>query len=405
MKRFIFAGIVAVMLLAGVGSVFAQAQSVPKSVDLYFFWGDGCPHCAEEEKLLEQLKDKYPTLTVHDYEVWYSAENAKLMQDIGTALDISISGVPFTAVGDMYVAGYLNDETTGAAIEAKIKECIQQECADTIEPVINAVRENSGNDNNERRTSFSVPDEFTFPLIGTVRVKNLSLPFLTTVFGLIDGFNPCAMWVLVFLIGLLLEMNDRRRMWVLGSSFILISGVVYFVFMAAWLNALLFVGYVAWVRAAIALVALAGGAWSLKEYFSKKEIVCVVEASDRKKGIIERLKAVTRTKNFWLALAGIVALAASVNLVELFCSAGLPAAYTQILTLSELPSLSYYLYLLLYIFFYMLDDMVIFVIAMVTFRLTGLSGKYVRLSRLIGGVLMVAIGLLLLLKPQWLMFG
>ena len=120
---------------------------------------------------------------------------------------------------------------------------------------------------------------------------------------------------------------------------------------------------------------------------------------------MDRLKAVISTRKFWLALGGIVLLSFLVNLVELICSAGFPVVYLQILSLTPMPFWQYYLYLLLYIVIFMLDDIIVFVVAMITLQLTGVTTRYKRLSNLIGGVLMLVIGLLLIFKPGWLMFG
>jgi hypothetical protein len=130
-----------------------------------------------------------------------------------------------------------------------------------------------------------------------------------------------------------------------------------------------------------------------------------VAGTEKKQKIFERLRDITKQKNFYLAIGGVIFLAFAVNLIELICSAGLPAVYTQVLTLSNLSRLQYYLYLLLYIFVFMLDDMIVFFVAMITLKTAGMTGKYSRFSRLVGGALMLAIGLLLLFKPEWLAFG
>ena len=209
------------------------------------------------------------------------------------------------------------------------------------------------------------------------------------------------MWVLIFLIGLLLGMDNRRRMWTLGTVFIVASGVVYFIFMAAWLNLILFLGFIIWVRVVIGFIALLSGAYNVREYYINKSGACKVTGSERRQKIFAKLKDLTHKKKFWLALGGIILLAFAVNLVELICSAGLPAIYTQVLTLTNLPKWQYYLYLLLYIFIFMLDDLIVFIIAMVTLKVTGISGKYSRYSSLVGGIIMIIVGALLILRPEW----
>jgi hypothetical protein len=250
-----------------------------------------------------------------------------------------------------------------------------------------------------------IPPVIPVPFIGEIRTTDLSLPVLTVVLGALDGFNPCAMWVLVFLIGLLVGMQDRFRMWTLGTAFIAGSALVYFLFMAAWLNFLLFMGAVVWIRAGVALVALGGGFYYLREYFRNPEGVCPVTAPQSRKRVFEGLRKLATESRFWLAFVGILALAFAVNLVELLCSAGIPAVYTQVLALSKLPAWQYYGYLGLYILVFMLDDLFVFVVAMKTLQVTGATAGYARFAHLAGGVVLLAIGALLLLRPELLMFG
>ena len=249
-----------------------------------------------------------------------------------------------------------------------------------------------------------IPETINLPFIGELKTASVSLPILTVIIGALDGFNPCAMWVLLFLISLLLNMKDRKRMWIFGSTFILASAFVYFLFMVAWLNVLTFLGFLRWVRTIIGLVALGSAYYNFKKWWDNRPGCPATEGEKRRK-IFDRLRAITQKREFWLALGGIILLAFAVNLVEVICSAGLPVVYTQILTMSEIPTSQYYFYIILYIFIFMLDDMIVFIVAMVTLRAVGLTTKYTRASALIGGILMLVIGLLMLFKPAWLMFG
>jgi hypothetical protein len=245
----------------------------------------------------------------------------------------------------------------------------------------------------------------SLPIFGDINPEKISLPVLATLFGFLDGFNPCAMWVLLFLISMLLGMKDKKKMWILGLAFILSSALVYFIFMAAWLKLILFLGFMLWIRISIGGIALIGGVYSLKEAVTKKEVGCKVSNDNKRERTFEKIKEIIARNNFWLALGGIVLLAFMINLVELICSAGFPAVFTQVLALNNLSVWQYYMYILIYIFFFMLDDIVVFTIAMVTLHLTGITTKYVKYSRLIGGVLMILVGILMIVKPEYLMFG
>jgi thiol-disulfide isomerase/thioredoxin len=401
-KKIFFSFLLSAGMVFGAGRAMAADE-----VTVYFFWGDGCSHCAKEEVFLKDLQSRYPQVAVRDFEVWKNSDNQKLLADMGKRLEVQISGVPFTIVGEKYFSGWFDDKTSGRAIEEAVNYALKSNCRDIAGEVLLPDQAAAMTAENcaaieEKK---DVPQTIDVPVFGRIEAKNFSLPVLTVVLGGLDGFNPCAMWTLLFLIGLLLGTEDRRRMWILGVAFIVASAAVYFAFMAAWLNLVLFIGLIFWVRLAVGGVALFGGGYNLKEYFGKKPSVCKSGTDPKQQKIFEKLKAITQRRNFYLALGGIILLAFAVNLVELICSAGFPVIFTQILTMSGLSWWQYYLYILLYVFFFMFDDMIVFFTAMMTLKMAGITTKYQRLSHLIGGVLMLAIGLLLIFRPEWLMFG
>lgn len=402
--KYLILVIVFFLFLSGIQSVQASGTK------LYFFYGQGCPHCAKEEVFLQDLIKQYPDVEIKKFEVWHNQDNLNLLKKVGRKLSADISGVPFTLVGSEYVIGFSSSKTTGQQILRLVEDCRKQQCQDVVEPLLSGPGESNSNAYSEKSSQpveaeKKLPEKLSLPWLGEIDVKSVSLPLLTVVMGLLDGFNPCAMWVLVFLIGLLLGVEDRKRRWVLGGVFLLASAAVYYVFMAAWLNLLLFLGFIIWVRLAIGLLALGGGIVNLREYFKNPTGACKVTRPKERKLVFEKLKEIALKKSFWLAVGGIIILAFAVNLVELICSAGLPAVYTQVLALSHLATWQYYAYILLYIFFFLIDDILVFVIAMITLEVTGLGAKYSRYSSLIGGLIMVLIGILLIFRPEWLMFG
>lgn len=386
--------------------VSAPNSRAPYNVTLYFFWGNGCPHCAAEEKFLKTLEKNYPTLTIRKFEVWGNAGNRELFKIVGQKLNADVKGVPFTVIGSDYIGGYYTDGTTGAEIRDYVDYCSKNECTDVLLDVVPTAPVEEPlvpKADPWANAPKALPKEINFPLIGKIDLTKLSLPVITAVIGTLDGFNPCAMWTLLFLISLLINLPDKRRRWLLGITFITASGLVYFLFMAAWLNILLFIGFIVWVRVSIAILAIVAGSFSLNKYYQHK-MGCIAEKDEKRKKTFEKIKKITYDKNLLMALLGISALAFAVNLVELLCSAGFPAIFTQILALNKIPTVQYYLYIALYIFFFMLDDMIIFFMAMKTLEATGISTKYAKYSNLIGGLLMVLIGSLLILKPSYLMF-
>jgi glutaredoxin len=368
-------------------------------VDIHLFWAQGCPHCHLEKEFLAKLTAKYPQVRLHTYEITSSSENQELLQQVAQRLKVNVSGVPFTVIGDQHFIGWLDEQTSGTGLESTVKKYL---AAPPVDLVSGLAAPPAGTATPDAKT---IPETITLPLFGEINTRDVSLPLFTIMMGAVDGFNPCAMWVLVFLIGLLLGLEDRWRMWVLGGVFIATSAGIYFLFMTAWLNLLLFLGFIFWVRLSVGIVALVAGYYNLKEYFSNQAGVCQVTNSEKRQRVFQKMKDVTQQQKFWLALGGIIMLAFVVNLVELICSASLPVVYLQVLTMNNLPAWQYYLYILLYIFIFMLDDLIVYIVAMTTLQVSGMTGKYSRLSHLLGGLAMVIIGLLVIMKPEWLMFG
>ena len=203
-----------------------------------------------------------------------------------------------------------------------------------------------------------------------------------------------------------MNMKNKKRMWILGLTFLVASGLVYMLFMLAWLKVAVAL-LKTWFQYIIALVALAAGIYNLYNCYKtrKQESGCTVTDNKKRKKIISKIKKIVSEKKFVIALLGIIALAFSINLLELACSAGLPVLFTQLLSLNNLSTLEYMIYIIIYIIFFMLDDIILFSIAMVTLKVTGISNKYTKYSHLIGGIIMIIIGLLMIFKMEWLMFN
>jgi len=382
-------------------------------LDAYLFYGDGCPHCKKQEKYLKMYEEKYVDLNIHRYEVYFNDDNMKLFGRMAESMGADVSGIPFLIIGDEYIVGF--DETlTPARMQNRIEECLARKCPDPARRILFGhfrggvpADEEIGpaEDGTEQEAKGERKKIITLPLLGEIDAHTFSLPVLTVVMGFLDGFNPCAMWALIFLISLLLGMKDRKRMWLLGMAFIAASAFVYFLFMAAWLNLILLFGFVLWIRIGIGILAILSGGYSVRDALKTKSLECSLAGGEERQAYREKLKKIISQNSLILSLCGIIVLAFMVNLIEIVCSAGFPAIYTQVLSLSHLPSWEYYSYILLYILFFMLDDMFVFVAAMLTFEIAGMTTKYVRIARLLGGLLMLLIGMLLIFKPQWLMFG
>lgn len=244
-------------------------------------------------------------------------------------------------------------------------------------------------------------------LFGVVSLKDVSLPIFTIILGAVDGFNPCAMWILIFLITMMFSMHDRKRMWILGLTFIFTSGFVYLCFMLSWLSLASFLSSVVLIRFLIACFAVLFGMVNIYRYIKSlnSDVGCDVTNKKKRVKIMERIKKIVNEKSFLLSILGIMLLAFSVNLIELLCSLGIPVMFTNVLAMNDLSTLEYVIYIGLYLLFFLIDDIVIFVIAMKTLKIKGISNRYTKYSHLIGGIIMLLLGILMVIKPEWLMFN
>ena len=386
-----------------------NAVSEKNLVNIYLFHSYTCKHCKEEIKLLDVLEKEYDNIKIYKYEVNENG-NGELLKNISEIMGSKVTGTPYTIIGNKVFSGYDYENSKGrfkGAIEYYSKYGYEDKVGEYISsiPLPSYEVKDTDPDVDEYINDY-ISYKIKLPLIGEVKLKNLTLPLITVVIGLADGFNPCAMWVLLFLISMLIGMKDKKRMWILGSTFLLTSALIYLIFMMSWLNLANLLISVVWVRVIIAIVSLVGGIINLRGYIKHRKVSgCDVVDDKKRNRIITRIKKFTTEKNFWLAILGVIVLAISVNVVELACSAGLPVMFIEILSLNNLTAIEEIIYIVLYMLFFLLDDFVVFVIAMTTLSLTGVSSKYGNLSKLIGGILMLFIGLLLMFKPEWIMFN
>lgn len=382
-------------IIAALAFLLIPFKAEAKELTINLFYGKECPHCEDEQKYLDTLKKQYgDNIKIKKFEVWHDSDNNDLLTKVRKALDNEDTGVPYTVIGTYGFTGYSEDTAD------KIRNLVKDNIKEPIPDIIDDVKE--GKEISEIKKIES--NDVTIPLLGKVDAKTVSLPLLAVVIGLADGFNPCAMWVLLFLISMLLGMKNRKRMWMLGVTFILTSAIMYTLFMVAWLHIAASAMQQVLLRSLIALVAIIAGAYNLNKYFKEPD-GCSVTNKKQRKQIFEKIKKFTKEKSLILALVGVITLAITVNLVELACSAGLPLLFTSVLAMNDLNAFEYGLYIFIYIFFFLIDDIIIFLIAMKTMEVKGISTKYGKYSSLIGGILMLLIGALLILKPEWIMFN
>lgn len=375
------------------------------NIDIHLFYSKTCPHCKAEKEYLQELEKNNDNVDIHLYEITENENNRTLLKEVQNIIEAPSNYVPYTVIGNKTFQGFNND--TKLKIENTIKAYEEGNYIDVVGGIKDKTITKDNYQNLIAGKDVQVEDTVDVPLLGKVDPKNVSLPLLAIIIGAVDGFNPCAMWVLIFLISMLLNMKNKKRMWTLGMTFLLTSATVYLLFMIAWLNIVVNLTQIKWIQVLISIVALIGALINFRSYYKEKnkDTGCTVVDEKKRKKIFNRIKKFTTEKSFILAIIGIMALAISVNLVELACSAGLPLLFTQILALNNLAPYQATIYILIYIFFFLLDDLIIFIIAMITLKVTGITTKYTKYTHLIGGLIMLIIGLLMLFKPEWIMFN
>ena len=313
-----------------------------KEVTLNLFYGRECPHCEAEQQYLKTLEKKYNgKIRINKFEVWHNKENSEFLTKVKEALGDDNNYVPYTVIGTTAITGY--NEDTKSKIESLLNEALKTNPVDAVKYVKagkEIPKEKKKNDSN-----------VTVPLLGKVNAKEVSLPLLATLIGFVDGFNPCAMWVLLFLISMLISMKNKKRMWTLGLTFLITSALVYLLFMVAWLGIAINAFQQSILRIIIAIVALVAGIVNLNSFLKTRKGPdgCTVVSDGKRQKMLAKIRAFTSEKSFVLALLGVITLAISVNLVELACSAGLPLLFTSILAMNDLNAFQYGFNLFLYI--------------------------------------------------------
>lgn len=404
------------LCLAGLVLLSKQAHAATYKTTIYLFWGNGCPHCEAEREFLPTLEEKYPELEVKQYEAWYNKENSELFESMSKAYESNSGGVPALFIGDFPpTIGFSSASTTGAQIERQIAYCIQNGCEDPgskiglvpVAPPEEYLPPNGSDPSQNGSTDVNTGSTIAnLPLIGEIDASKTGILIFTVLVGILDGFNACAMWVLSFLLTLLVYSHSRKRIFLIGGTFIFVSGFMYYLFIAGWMSLFIFAGSLRLIQVSIGLLAIIFGLVSVKDFFWFGKGVSFIIPEKSKKKIIKRMRRVVKpSAELGAALVGVALLAIGVNVVELLCSLGLPAVYTSILNTYDYPPLVNYFFLLIYIIFYMIDDLLIFSVVVMTMSSKKFTEKYGRISKLVSGALILLLGLIMIINPNLLMFG
>jgi glutaredoxin len=369
-------GICLVLLVLGSGTLVQAGEPV---TDLEVYVRAGCPHCEAAKEFLNELQRERPSLriTIHDV-----AEDSAARQRLATFVaerGMTNIGVPTFLIGTELIVGFRSADTTGTEIRARLDQTTQ---GATPPPAVESIQ-----------TKW----------FGELRVRNLGLPLFTIVIGLLDGFNPCSMWVLIFMLSLLAGLANRPKMLLIAGTFVAVEGIAYFAFMAAWLNMFLLIGLSRITELILGGIAGLAGVINIKDFWAFQRGISLSIPDTAKPGLYARMRRILQAENILAALLGTVMLAVLVQAVELVCTAGLPALYTRILTMHQLDQWVYYGYLALYNVAYMLDDVLVLALGVITMSHYRLQEREGRWLKLISGIVMVGLSAVMILKPDWLM--
>jgi len=384
------------LLMAGLMGLLlrssASADDSPPEprVDIFFFWGDGCPHCAQEKLFLGDLIEKYPQVVLHDYEVYYHEENQLILQKMAEKFGFEPRYVPITIISDQYWIGFSDDIKT--KLEQAVQECLQSSCEVAMDT--NPASENAETENN---------NIVHVPLIGPVDLAAQSLALSTAIIGFVDGFNPCSLWVLSVLLAITLHSGSRAKILTVGFTFLIVTAVVYSLFIAGVFTLFSYMGYLRWIQIGVALIAFIFAAVNIKDYFWYKQGVSFTISDKHKPKLYQNMRSTVVTPR---SLRGLIAstsvLAVGVSLIEFTCTAGFPVIWSNLIVANNVGGWAFVLLLGLYIFIYLLDELAVFGAVAVTMKTSRVDEKHGRVLKLISGMIILALGLVMLINPEWM---
>jgi glutaredoxin len=366
----------------------ANSVEIPNNINeklvLDIFVRDGCPHCTEAKKFLPNLAKHYPQLQLVVHSIDQSPSAKQELIERSKKAGVWPPGVPTFIFSNRVHVGFNSAENTGPELIALINEEVTSKKYSSTQLT--------------KSTQTGIESQ----VLGNISVDRFGLPLFTFAIGLLDGFNPCAMWVLLFLLSLLVHLHDRKKMVIIAGTFVLVSGFVYYVFIAAWFNLFMFIGISKTLMRILGGVALLIASINIKEFFSEKATFSLSIPETVKPGLYSRMRKIINAHSLMLSVLGVIVLAILVNFIELLCTAGFPALYIGILTQQELSTGMYYGYIGLYIFGYILDDTIMVTIAVMALSSQKLSMVAGQRLKLLSGSVMFILGLVMLLRPSWL---
>jgi cytochrome c biogenesis protein CcdA/glutaredoxin len=365
-------------LLLAVAPAAAGRAASGQDVELTLFWGKGCPHCAAEKEWLASAVEQYPWLRVRQYEVFHDAGNRARLERTARALGFEATAVPVTVVGGRYWVGWSD------AIRDEVASAIREPRA--VEPA-------------DVESAKGKSSRVDVPLVGDVTVSSDSLVVSTLVIGFVDGVNPCSLWVISVLLAIVVRTGSRRRVLAIGSAFLVVTAAMYALYMAGIYSAMGVVDHLGVVQVVVALLAGVFGLVSVKDYFAYKVGVSFTIPDSSKPGLYRRMRAAAGHRQLLPALAATTGLAVGVSLLETPCTAGFPVLWTGLLDANGVHAAGAALLFGLYMVPFLLDELIVFAIAVLTLRATKVQERHGRLLKLVGGTMMLALAVTVLVDP------
>lgn len=394
-------------------------------VYIYFFWGEGCPHCAKAKPYFESLAKKYPQVIYQDYEIYYNEAGQKLFSEMAAAHGFEIQGVPTALVGQYLMVGY--SEEYNPQIEEVVVHCIQNGCLnagaglvddsssamlpsnqETAVPALTtptaALAQNPPMPSSPLQPAtgreLTQPHQLNLPIIGQVNLEQHSLTLSTALIAFVDGFNPCSLWVLTMLMALVLHTGSRKKVLLIGLIFLTVTAGIYALFIAGLFSVLRLVSFMGWVQVLVAGVALIFGLVNIKDYFWYKKGISFTISEEKKPGIFQNIRRILDSSDsIWGLIGATVVMAAGVSVVEFSCTAGLPVLWTNLLVAQDASTGAFAALLLLYLFIYQIDELAIFGSMVVTLKASRLEETQGRMLKLFSGVLMLTLAAVMLINP------
>ncbi len=370
------------------------AKTAPELV-MDVFWGENCPHCLDQKPFLSELEARYPQLQIRQHEVWRNRFNREFFQLTAREHGIEAGSVPAVFVdGKVFlgdapfirkqieeaVRSYLNRKQQ---LDDRVSETLAPESETNREPLTNSA------------TTIAVP------WLGTIDLIQQPLVFSTFLIAFVDGFNPCSLWVLTLLLGMVIHSGSRQRMLLVGLVFLFTTATLYGAFVAGVFKVLSYVAYIAWVQWLVALFALLFGLVNIKDYFWFKKGISFTISDKHKPGIYQSIRGLLNPERKGFALAGATfVMAAGISLVELPCTAGFPVIWSQLVRAQQVSSMEFFGLLLIYLFIYLSIEIVIFLTALITLKRQQFEQKHGQTLKLIGGMIMVALGIVMIVDPN-----